>query len=513
MKSKNSLCNKALIKSDVHRFGPVIIFATIFVQLLVILPLISEMTNLTYEEMDMAISNLIDASRTLSLPVLPFLVGIIVPALLYNYMNVERETYTLHSLPLSRQCMFFSHYVFGLATIYIPLILGYLGIGIVNVYYCCKTPLGICGSFLLSVIEYFFFYNMGCLVMMLCGSSVIAVIVHIVLGATPYALTYLTDSLQYLLPVDISFTFNIFQKLELLNPFYFFRAFPVYALNYSGNPWYTDTFHIRSILCLAISLVPAIVFLFLSVFLYKKRNIESVGELMVFRFANVTFRFVFTFFASILTAMLATELVILPILERLFSRNTSYISTAILIVALSPFYYVMATMILQKSFRIKKTIRWKYYPVTLLVLLLYLYTSQIVQFRYQMPDAEYTTISFALDDNMKVGTLSSDGYYEYKLPKAAMDELIDVLTSQQQLNKEKPRRIDELYSSYIVFTVDTPQNQNSVSSTLSNQMRGVTIYQYLNETQEILTYLENKSVEHSFHKNEVPFQEDVDYIR
>jgi len=261
MKSKNSLCNKAIIKNDFHRFGPLIVICTIFFQLLLVTPLFSKLISVNYETNDFAIRELINTARNLSLPIIPLLAGVIVPMLLFNYINTERETYTIHALPLTRTSLFFSHYVFGLAIIYIPMVLAYMGLIFVNAYFRCHALLGVLGSLLLAIIEYYFFYNMGCMVMMLCGNSVIAFVVHFVLNFIFYALVYLTDNLQLMLPVYSAFTFNVFQKMQLLNPIVFFRKFPVFTSNFYGDPFYTDSFHYKSLLCIAISLIPAVGFL------------------------------------------------------------------------------------------------------------------------------------------------------------------------------------------------------------------------------------------------------------
>lgn len=509
MKSKRSLCNKAIIQNDLHRFKGLLIGELILLQLLITLPtfanlgsgkaLFADITGLSFVEYsDFTVSNIITFTALLNIlgsPFLALILGAIVPLVIFSYLNKEKEAYTIHALPLNRTTLFFSHYVFGLKTLLLPIIITYIVMFVLSCGYHLHIPMTILYSFLCSIIEYTFFYHLGCLSMMLCGNNVIAIIVYTVLNGVLPVLQFLINSLNDIYICLSSFNKNPINTIISANPIHFFHRYAsIRYINIINSDYsISDRFHLSYLGLIALTLIPSGVMLYLAIFAYKKRKIEAAGELMVFPWTKSVFRLVFTLCASFIAGTILGTLILDPVI-RSKTYNQRFWYTAVLVLLLAIFFYVISNMILMKSFHVLKRTSWVRCSLTLVGIFAILLATKNTKFAYTIEKDCYTSIRFediyanndedgyitipwteihssnTTDENSEYDTFNEyDAYDEYdaynqydydeycEIASENLSQLIYLLESFAKEQQDLPSNYND-YASNISIDVSYPSN-------------------------------------------------------
>ncbi len=113
--SLKSLVNKSIIKSDLRRFWYMGIAFLCGMLLLVTIPAIDAAGR---GDGYTALSNYVIETGLVA--ILPF--GIVMPCVLFSYLHKKSAVCAVHSLPLSRECIFASHLISGVILTVVPLV-------------------------------------------------------------------------------------------------------------------------------------------------------------------------------------------------------------------------------------------------------------------------------------------------------------------------------------------------------------------------------------------------------
>lgn len=403
MQSKNSLLNKAFIKKDLTRFWPV--WAV-------------ELVILFFMNMGMAsaIRDIYEYGgyvrvRDFLLPwgIVTMLFSIIVVSMLFGYLSSRKEAYLVHSFPVSRRVLFWSHYVSGLLMVLVPLVLSFL-------IYVVELPEGNFRGlyffvlFLQICLGDFLCYNLACVSMLLTANRISGVVIYLVLNVIVYgaifAFGFMEAFLVYGGTSDGIFSMDVDSLpmilLQILTPFTFWGN-PVIEIDapvvdhMMTIAWNQQNFFVFFVW------IPAVLLLIAGYYLYKKRAVETAGDMIAFSWAKPVYKAVFTFFYSVLFVLGIYFLSGgIYYSENLYKYRHLFV-TGILLSALMGYFVV--TMIMEKTFFIWKKLRW--FQVILpcaCMLCILLFVKVAGGFTVKIPAAD--SVSY-----VEVSCASMDGYF------------------------------------------------------------------------------------------------------
>ena len=283
MKSKMSFFDPTLLKKNVSRFAPAWAILILAFFLSLPLPLIRLLSG--WSDSAEALKN--NVQRILGEDVLPlgfvfaFFAGPLFAVLVFKYLHRTRDAYMMHAFPMTRSCQFVTNTVSGLLFWLVPtLFIGLCTLGILAV-----NGIGGCGGLVWVLLgkwllAFLCFYGIAVLAMHISGNTVIAVMSC---GALNFM--FLVVPLMILLLARVyfrGFDFVITEKILRLSPFVELMAVdhrePFMLWVYGGV---------------------GLILLVLSWVLYRCRSVERAGDAMVFPWARIAFRLLFTLCVSL----------------------------------------------------------------------------------------------------------------------------------------------------------------------------------------------------------------------
>lgn len=364
MKSKRFF-SSVIFWKDLVRFWPLWVLELVGLLLVYILPLFSRINDLTRSEhlgkydysTGMSYSQVVvgEIEDVLAhLPVSYVLAGlsVVVAALVFSYLTIEREAYMMHSFPLKRETLFVSHYLAGMVMLAAPFAIVYLlllFIALGNGAGVLALPMLKC--FLEDMIAFFFFYNLACFVVMLTGNGIMMAVIYFVLNFLYGLVTTIYYELGEMFIYGWSYRSSdhvIFECRPLIP-----TVFLAECMGYDYDVrWDWHSFGI-----VACYLLPSVIFLVLALLLYRKRPIESAGDMVAFSWGRPIFRIVFSFCGGTLFA-LTFYTICLAEKFSMYAIRQSFHTVLVLVAVGVALCYLIGNMILYKTFRIWKRTAW-----------------------------------------------------------------------------------------------------------------------------------------------------------
>ena len=368
MTSKTSLYNKGLFTTNMKRFWwvgflySIILFFTIpFKYIMYGSNLQNDWRQSLLEDTLNFFSNNNQFQR-LMITVLPIALAV----LLYRYLMTSKATSMIHSLPYNRRTLYLNQLSAGLVLLTSPVVL----IGIIMTMLKFVTSVGVHYSMLdllqwmgLTILFNTLFYSTAVFVGMFTGNS----IAHI-------AFTYIL----HLLPVGII----LFLRDNISAWLYGFSRSSFYEPFFDKLPWFVlIDYHPSSSF---LQVTDILVYLFITLFLfvaagyaYEKRKLESAGDIIAFAYFRPIFKYGLTTMGMLLGG--------------LYFKSISFGSLSMLLLGYllsSLLSYIIAEILIQKSFRVLHTYRG--YLVYLAVISVLLVSVQLDVFGYvrRMPEFE-----------------------------------------------------------------------------------------------------------------------------
>lgn len=395
MKLRKSFCNGRILINDIVRFWPLwgILFAGL--QLMYTVPMF--FYGLSYKKgQGVEVSRndfLCEGAQKMYEAANPFVIAgfaILAAILVFGYLFQKKEAYMLHSLPVKRRVYFCSHFLAGLLMLIVPCLVTCLMLGGICGIFGGNLAGVMAGVMLEMLIMIVFFYTMACLVVMLCGNAAISVVIYIVanvLTAGLFLLVGMTSDFvlnEIVLPVAPSEMFDgLGNVIVSATPTINFREIMVtpravsqmkdsgmleqgFRRSYSAGKIIENAvdmdmkelYHLpwQQVGAMAWYLIPAVLFVLLAYYLYRKRPLERVGDALAFPWGKPVFHFVFTICGSYMFA----EIMYLFARQFLMQYEVTY---RILFRAMMGCLFLgcilcffISNMILQKSFRIWKNL-------------------------------------------------------------------------------------------------------------------------------------------------------------
>lgn len=278
MKSKMSFFDPTLLKKNISRFAPAWALLTLALFLSLPLPLLRRIGG--FEPGENPANNVLRMLGEDFLPigfVYAFFAALLFAALVFKYLHRTRDTYMMHAFPMTRSCQFLTNAVSGLLFWLVPtLFIGLCTLGILAIHGvtgCGGAVWALLGKWLLA---FLCFYGIAVFAMLLSGNTFIAVMSY---GALNFM--FLAIPVLVLLLVGVyfkGFDYVISENILRLSPIIGMLSGEDYAktsmlLVYGGV---------------------GLALLILSWVLYRFRHVERAGDAMVFPWARIAFRLLFT---------------------------------------------------------------------------------------------------------------------------------------------------------------------------------------------------------------------------
>ncbi|MBQ1678736.1 MAG: hypothetical protein II062_04305 [Oscillospiraceae bacterium] len=276
MKSKMSFFDPTLLKKNLGRFAPAWALLSLALFLNLPLPMLRSLSSEGVPAYRLAEARrFLENGETLGY-VYAFFAALLFAALVFKYLHRTRDAYMMHAFPMTRSCQFVTNAVSGLLFWLLPAlftVLCSLGVlALFGVSGCGGLAWAMLGRWLLA---FLCFYGIAVFAMQLSGNTFIAVMSY---GA-------------------LNFMFLVVPLLCLLLAGFYFKGFdyvisgnilrlaPIVEL-LRDNPAELCMLWIYGGLGLAL--------LALSWYLYRLRHVERAGDAMVYPWARIAFRLLFT---------------------------------------------------------------------------------------------------------------------------------------------------------------------------------------------------------------------------
>lgn len=333
MTSSTSLFNKGLIISDLKRFWWVSALYGLF--LLLLLPFQHLMQKIPANPDRWFIKSFqeslnIFASQSQPQAILICTVPVILAALLWQYLHSSRATAVMHSLPVTRRQLFWTHNAAGLGLLIAPVLVTALALMFLNTttrlneFYTLVDILQWLG---MTALFNTLLYAITIFVGMFTGSVIAQLAFTYIIQLLPTGLHLLVvENLRYL----------IYGYTSLIDPASFKYNFPIILFSVgsrSNNPLTAGTVAVY-VLIIALILVAA-------AYVYKLRPAEAAGDVIAFSTIKPVFKYGVTACTMLLFGLYFA------------SASNKSLPVTILGYGLGSFLgYLTAEMLIQKSYKV-----------------------------------------------------------------------------------------------------------------------------------------------------------------
>lgn len=416
--SKTSFFSPALFSKNIRRGWP--IWASYLVLWLLLLPV-----NLTTSTRNVLESDLLyQVTRTLteftgqSAVLISFIFAGITAMMVFNYMYSNRSAVMMHALPMTRLCLFFTSVVSGLAFMLIPNLIVFLvsaviiaALGLSCWKYLAMWLYVVCGLCL-------FFFMFAAFCAQFTGNILTLPAFYVIMS---FIIIFL-ESMIHEIMREVTFGFNSrTYYLDFLSPVYYF--FGTVSSGYytpydplSGQRRYVEL--VQGYDALIWYILASLVLAAASYMVYRRRHIESAGDIVSVKPLYNIFRWGVAFCVSLIGAFA---------LKDIFDIKTDqYIAVKLTLLALVCGFvgWFAAEMLLKKSFNVFKS-GWVKFGIYCLALVALMAALDLDIFGYErrIPDPDKV-------DYVVVESTRFDGEDEIAMVEALHR---DILSSKAQL--------------------------------------------------------------------------------
>lgn len=266
--------------------------------------------------------------------ILPFLLAICVPTvvavLVYHFVHSQKQGIAVHSLPATRKENYFSSVLASFVLMGAPVVFNTLILILMSL-------LGYGKIFSLSCVAYWFFMNISILFIMFSVASFTAFLsghpaAHIVINAFVHGIMPIIAFAIYLVCEKFLYGFresdNFIANILLKNTpvVWFYNSAENYRFFKGPQTWIFFAF--------------AILFYVLGYILYKKRKIETSGDVIAFKIFRPIFKY--SFVSAVAVALFGIGI----------GTNLSLLPSVVLIGVFTLISYFAIEMLMKKSFRV-----------------------------------------------------------------------------------------------------------------------------------------------------------------
>ena len=399
MISKTSFFNKGIYKSTLKRFawGSVIYFIALFLSTTLSILLSADIFYLHTPKGYFLENPLVLRSNYFIIPILfAIVVPTVVAVMVFRFIHSKNQAIFSHSLPVSRRANYISSLLAALTLMCVPVVLNGLSLILVSLcgYGEYFTPYHCILWMFYNIYIIFIMFSCASFAANLTGNGFAAVIINIIIHVFLFVLAASFDSMAQKFIYGYTEMNTIFEKIANNNFAYF--SF------YISETYFREKIEIWKFIEFALA---ALALYISSYFIYKKRKLETAGDVAGFKCLNSLFKYFVTF--------LATSCCFAIFSDYIGERNTVF---AIIVIIISTVSYVASEMILKKTFNVLYS--WKGYLVfAVLFAGVVVFVSQTSFFGYETRVPDKSEIKEATVYNY---------YYKHEKPFSSDKEIIDM---------------------------------------------------------------------------------------
>ena len=272
MKLRTSFFNPAVLKKDITRFAPLWGLYTVFMLLFLLL---------LQDTSPAAFASGAD-DIMIGMGVLNMIYAGLAAAVLFGDLFKARLCGALHAMPLRREGWFFTHVTAGMLFCLIPNALGAVLSASFLGQYAYLAYLWLA----LMLLEYLCFFGIACFSIQCAGSGFGSVFVYAIINFLPVLVLWLIKSFYE--PVLFGVTVHS-DALSQLSPVVGFTSHRYVDVRYVMTSAVFHGFYADGWRYLLFAALAGLALMAASVFMYRKRHLESAGDLIAFRPAAPVF--------------------------------------------------------------------------------------------------------------------------------------------------------------------------------------------------------------------------------
>ena len=294
MKSKTSFFNRIVFQKNLSLYWPIWVCYLLYGMVKVpgqLWSRLQQQTDMTAYAIDYALYN----SLRLETDVVAIAIMAVVCGMaLFGYLFTQKNAYMIHALPVTRGELYVTNMISGLCFLLIPQALVFL----VTVVLCLSKGIAsvqFLGLWLLSVMGIaFFLYATVCFCVMFTGQLFALPVYFLAVNYVAFAFStgarYVIGYLGYGLGMNTVPEFLILRILSPMNYLYNNVRF-VFRQSYNQETdLMSGVLSYRGLRVLAAYVAAAVVIYLIAYYCYKKRRIESAGDLISFNWVKPLFR-------------------------------------------------------------------------------------------------------------------------------------------------------------------------------------------------------------------------------
>lgn len=286
------------------------------------------------------------SSEAIEPVVVMIMAGIAVMAV-FSYLYVSRTANMIHTFPVTRKQLFFTNCVSGFLFMIIPQLLTALIAWLVVV--SAKVGGGECVAvwLLMTLGSSFFFFGLAVCTGMLTGQLLAVPLFYVVLNLVFYGVQQMINGVISLLGYGIS-TSNASVFTDALSPVMYMMNHAGYVMQDStgldGYSIYKTTGASSMIVYACIG----ICFLVLAWMLYRKKQMETAGDLLTIKWEKPVFRWLFSIGIAFSVAVIVSYMFSV----NLTSASLNFWLFLVQVIVYSLVLFFVAEMLIEKSFRV-----------------------------------------------------------------------------------------------------------------------------------------------------------------
>ena len=294
MKSKTSFFNRTVFRKNLSLYWPIWVCYLLYGMVKVpgqLWSRLQQQTDMTAYAIDYALYN----SLRLETDVVAIAIMAVVCGMaLFGYLFTQKNAYMIHALPVTRGELYVTNMISGLCFLLIPQALVFL----VTVVLCLSKGIAsvqFLGLWLLSVMGIaFFLYATVCFCVMFTGQLFALPVYFLAVNYVAFAFSsgarYVIGYLGFGLSMNTVPEFLILRILSPMNYMYNNVRFVFRQAYNQKTDLMSGVLSYRGLRVLAAYVAAAVVIYVIAYYCYKKRRIESAGDLISFNWVKPLFR-------------------------------------------------------------------------------------------------------------------------------------------------------------------------------------------------------------------------------
>lgn len=436
MKSKIFCFNPTLFKKNITHYWPIWI---LFQAYLIFCIPVGIWTNLKtfltwdYTEKEAQYLALRDALN-MGISATPFFVVAIIAAMaLYSYLYTAKAANMFHALPVNRCELFVTNYVSGICCLILPEVVTF----VIAVFVCVANQMT-CIQYLLwwllyAVVMTVFAFSMATFVAMITGQMFALPIYFVVANFLYVAIRYILSMMVNLICYGIQTGWRPGNS-GLLSPWYFLETHITLEARYDDDLKKYIGLKFSGETYLVVYAVAAVVFVIAAWLLYRKRQIETAGDVISVNWVKPVFRWGVALAGGCMISVMCTQSLLT------INHIPVFISVVIFTIIFGFLFFFAAEMVLRKSFKVmskKIFVEWSAFTLVSIVCLTVIHFD-VFGIENRVPDASEVKNAF----------LSLDYPVEY-----TEDDIEELLAIHEKFIQEKQelQKISPKDTSYVVI--------------------------------------------------------------